>query len=247
MGLGAEGAFPRYPRGSKGQEAEAGAARDLGRMARRLRAESSVEEVLGRIVEAAVTEIEAAEYAGITEIGRRRRLRTRVASNDVIRRLEELQYRFGEGPCLTSAREEVTVRCDDLTAEPRWPRFAAAAVELGMRSMLSVQLFVEQDNLGALNLYSTAAASFTDADESFAMLLGTHAALAVQRAATEANLRIALESRDVIGQAKGILMERYKIDAVEAFDLLVMASHGMSRRLRDVADELVRTGDFGVD
>lgn len=206
-----------------------------------------MEDLLTRIVHAAVAEVGPAEHAGITEFGPRRRLLTRVASSEVIRRLEELQYAFGEGPCLTSAREEVTVRCDDLAEEPRWPRFAAAAVDVGVRSMLSVQLFVEEDCLGALNLYASSPGAFTDADESIAMLLATHAALAMQRSTKETNLVIALESRDLIGQAKGILMERYKIDAVEAFDLLVMASQGAGRKLRHIAEELATTGDFSFD
>lgn len=244
MSGGSGQALPRYPRGSRGQEADPGVARDLTRLARQLRVESSVEAVLERIVHAAVAEIGSAEYAGITEVDARRRLHTRVASNQVILQLEQLQYQLGEGPCLTSAREEVTVRCDELISETRWPRFAAAAVELGVQSMLSLQLYVDHDNLGALNLYARVPGAFTEADESTAMLLATHAALAMQRSTNEDNFRTALASRDVIGQAKGILMERYKIDAVEAFHLLVMASQGMHCKLRDLADELARTGQF---
>lgn len=110
--------------------------------------------------------------------------------------------------------------------------------------MLAVQLFVEDANLGALNIYATEPDAFTEHDESIAMLLAVHAAVAMTSHTTESNLRIALESRDTVGQAKGILMERYKISAVEAFHLLVVASQRTHRKLRDVADTLATTGDW---
>jgi GAF domain-containing protein len=110
--------------------------------------------------------------------------------------------------------------------------------------MLSVQLFVEDDNLGALNLYAESPGSFDESDENVAMLLAAHAAIAIKGGRVEGNLRSALDRRDVIGQAKGILMERYKIDDSQAFDLLVVASQQTHRKLRDIAEELARSGEL---
>jgi GAF domain-containing protein len=235
----------RQARGTYGQPPEAGLARDLSELARELQAEPSMESLLQRIVEAAIAEVEPAEHVGISEILRKEVL-TRAASSPLVHQLDELQYRLEDGPCLTALREQRTVRTDDLTAEERWPRFAPAAAERGMRSMLSVQLFVEGDNLGALNLYATTPGAFDDQDESTAMLLAAHAAVAMKDTKVESELRAALETRDLIGQAKGILMERFKIDKRRAFDLLVTASQHSHRKLYEVADELTRTGDLSI-
>lgn len=232
--------------GTSGQSPEAGLARDLSELARAMHTERSLESVLHRISAAAVLEIDGAQHAGISEITGKQ-VSTRAATSPVIELADEAQYRFGEGPCLDALRDEITVRSDDLLRESRWPQFAAAAVDAGVRSMLSVQLFTEGDNLGALNLYSAAPAGFGQADESTAMLLASHAAIAMAGTKVEANLRVALDSRDVIGQAKGIMMERYKVGAGEAFDLLVMASQRNHRKLRDVADELTATGELKID
>jgi hypothetical protein len=128
--------------------------------------------------------------------------------------------------------------------EPRWPRFARKAADLGILSMLSFQLFVQDDNFGALNLYSEDAGAFGPQSESDGILLASHAALAMTAARTHAGLLTALDNRDLVGQAKGILMERYKITGVEAFGLLVASSQAVNRKLRDVADHLVATGEL---
>ena len=151
-------------------------------------------------------------------------MRTQAATDELVKRIDARESELNEGPCITSLREEVTVRSDDFEKEERWPRFVAAAMEEGIRSMLAVQLFVGDDNLGALNIYATRSNAFTDHDESIAMLLAAHAAIAMRGRATETNLRIALGTRDLIGRATGILMERYKVTDIEAFHLLVVAS-----------------------
>lgn len=108
--------------------------------------------------------------------------------------------------------------------------------------MLSLQLFVEGDNLGALNLYARSVGAFTDESEKVGLLFAAHAAIAYAGVRKEAQLAAALASRDVIGQAKGILMERYKITGERAFLVLAHASQHANRKLADIADELVRTG-----
>lgn len=235
----------RQARGTRGQDPEAGLARDLSELARRMQADPSLEVLLQRIVEAAVAEIDPAEYAGISEITGKR-VQTRAGTGPLVRAIDELQYRLEEGPCLTSLREQATVRVDDPRHETRWPRFVIAAADAGMLSMLSVQLFVEGDNLGALNLYATRPRAFEDEHESTAMLLAAHAAVAMKGSQVETGLRTALATRDVIGQAKGILMERYKINQTVAFDLLVAASQHAHRKLHEVAEELATTGELAT-
>ena len=228
---------------STGQSAEAGVARQLSELARELQADDSQEALLAHIVKAAVTDVPGAEYAGITLLTGKH-YATAVASDELVNTLDRVQYQTGEGPCLDSARHQETVRCDDLRAEYRWRRFAGQAVGLGVLSILSLQLFVEAESFGALNIYSGKAGAFTQESESTGMLLASHAALAMTSARREARLLSAIDTRDLIGQAKGILIERYKITGVEAFGLLVASSQAMNRKLRDIAEHLVDTGEL---
>lgn len=234
----------RQAHGSTGEPIEVGLARALSELAREMQAEPDTAGLLQRIAEAAITEIEGTEYAGISLIAGNR-VRTEAATDELVRQIDKQQYQLGEGPCLNSLREEVTVRSDDLDHEDRWPRFVAAAKKHGVQSVLCVQLFVDGDNLGALNMFATRAHAFDHHDETVAMLLASHAAIAMKGSAVEHNLRVALESRDTIGQAKGILMERFKISPGAAFDLLVAASQRTHHKLRDVAETLTATGEWG--
>ncbi|WP_375498462.1 GAF domain-containing protein [uncultured Jatrophihabitans sp.] len=228
---------------SSGDAIEVGLARQLGELARQMQAEPDMDHLLQRITAAVVTNIEGADHACIS-LFQKGTVHTRAATDDLVRRIDARESELNEGPCITSLREEVTVRSDDFEKDGRWPRFVAAAMDEGIHSMLAVQLFVREDNLGALNIYANKPNAFTEHDESAAMLLAVHAAVAVTASMTESNLRIAIESRDVIGQAKGILMERYKLSALAAFELLVVASQQTHRKLREVAEALASTGDW---
>jgi len=227
--------------GSTGQSAEDGIARQLSELAREMQADLTTEALLQHIVQAAVVEVPGAEHAGITLVTGRK-LSSPTVTSELVRRVDQVQYETGEGPCVDSARHHETVRSDDLRAEQRWPRFARQATDLGVLSMLSFQLFVQDDSFGALNLYSGRARVFGPGSESDGMLLASHAALAMAAARTHTGLLVAMDSREMIGQAKGILMERYKITGIEAFGLLVASSQAVNRKLRDVAEHLVTTG-----
>jgi GAF domain-containing protein len=168
------------------------------------------------------------------------------ASEPVARELDEVQYVTTIGPCLEalSVRRNVNAVLDESGA--RWPAFVAAAIDKGIAGILSVPLIVEEQSLGALNIYSRDPEPFDATEEATASLLARQAATLVAnaiafRAATALNaqLREALESRDVIGQAKGILMERESYTADAAFDVLRRASQRTNRKLRDVANDLV--------
>lgn len=217
-------------------------ARQLSDMARSLQEAPDLDRTLDAIVRAAVVNIPGAIYAGISRVDRRRRISTPAATDPIVRRIDEVQYRTGEGPCLDAIREQATVRVDDLRADTRWPAFAGAAAELGILSMLAVQLYVHADDLGALNLYSAAPAAFDDRDEQIGLLLASHASIAMSGAEENQQLRAAMTHRDLIGRAEGILMERHGITAQQAFGLLVHASQDRNRKLHDIAEEFVATG-----
>jgi transcriptional regulator with GAF, ATPase, and Fis domain len=229
--------------GSTGRSADPGIARQLSELARELQADLTAEALLRHIVMAALTEVPGTQHAGITLVVGKE-FATPAASGELAERIDRVQYETGEGPCLDAARQHETVRCDDLRAEARWPRFARQAADLGVLSMLSFQLFAGDDSYGALNLYAETPAAFGPDSESAGILLACHAALAMAAARTQAGLLTAMDSREMIGQAKGILMERYKISGVEAFGLLVASSQAVNRKLRDIADHLVATGEL---
>jgi GAF domain-containing protein len=163
-------------------------------------------------------------------------------------RFANLQYSTGEGPCLRAAADhEAVVIVDDLTTDTRWPVFSPSAISHGIRSMLSLHLYTDRDSIGALNIYARQPHAFTPHSVRTGVLLAAHSAAAIAAATLSADLRIALESRDVIGQAKGMLMERNKITSTEAFDLLITASQHSNRKLRDVAAELTDAGALVSD
>ncbi|MFC8190990.1 GAF and ANTAR domain-containing protein [Cellulomonas sp. NPDC057328] len=188
--------------------------------------------------------VSSAEVATITRVRGRRKVTTQATTGEQGRRLDELQERTGEGPCLDSLYEQQTVRVADLATETRWPHLAEHAERAGLRSVLCLQLFVEGDNLGALNLISGTPDAFDDDDEDVGLLFASHAAIAIADTEELAHVRTALASRDVIGQAMGILMERHKLTGDRAFAVLTRVSQDTNRRLRDVADELVATGQL---
>ncbi len=228
-------------------EGGSGAAHDLGevmgQVARSLQEEhGDVESTLQTLTATAVGIVPGAEECTVTYVTGRRRVEPRAATSDLPREVDEMQDRIQEGPCLHAVWDEQTVRVEDMRTETRWPRFAAEAVELGVLSSLSVQLFVEGDNLGALNLYARRPHAFSEESEDVGLVLAAHAAVAVAAAQNEEHLRRAVSSRDLIGQAKGILMERYKLTGDQAFQVLARASQQTNRRLVDVADELTQTG-----
>ena len=219
----------------------------LAQLARQFAAEADVTAVWRRVVDASVREIDGADHAGIT-ITDRKSVSTPVASDDLVHEIDKHQYATDEAPCLHAALDhEPVVRVDDLRSDTRWPEFSSKVTELGVLSMLSFQLYTDRETIGALNLYAEKAGAFTDESVRTGMLLATHAALAAAAKATAGNLRVALASRDVIGQAKGILMERYKISADQAFDLLIAASQRTQRKLHEVAADLASTGELRVN
>jgi GAF domain-containing protein len=214
-------------------------AHDLADLARSLEAEREPGRVLQQIVEAALREVPGTGFAGLT-ILTRSGATTPAATDDLVAKVDAVQYAEQQGPCLDAAAEG-TVSVPDLLVDERWPRFATGAVALGVRSMLAFSLFTEGGVVGALNLYAAEPNAFPADAAEIGQPLAAHAAVALVSSRERANLRIALDTRDLIGQAKGILMERHGIDAEQAFVVLIAASQRVNRKLRDVAEELVTT------
>jgi GAF domain-containing protein len=160
---------------------------------------------------------------------------------------DELQYEEGSGPCLDAGRGGVVLRIDDMSTEERWPGYVARARTTAVRSSLSVPLPYQGSSIGALNVYSTRPAAFATPDslaagldiaESIAVAIANadaHAQLADQAA----NMRIAMESRAVIEQAKGVLMAQRHVTPEQAFEMLREASQRSNRKLRDIAVGIV--------
>ncbi|MGH9230978.1 MAG: GAF and ANTAR domain-containing protein [Acidimicrobiales bacterium] len=207
-------------------------------VARALLAEDDLEATLERITQLAVETVKGCEHAGVSLI-EGRRIRTPAASDEVARQVDAIQYEVDEGPCLDAMREHESFKIDDLPAQKRWPTFCRRATdEAGVAAMMSYRLFDDEDTMGALNLYSRQAGAFDD--EAFAMgsVFATHAAVALAGAQNEEEMRRALETRDVIGQAKGILMAQQGVSADQAFHILRRASQRMNVKLREVAERL---------
>lgn len=210
----------------------------LSAVARTMQAEPGVEATIGAIVRAAMRYIPGTEDAGVSLLTKRK-LRTVAPTSDRVVQIDQLQYRTGEGPCVGAVREHHTYRTGDLRGEKRWPAFGPAAADTGIFSMLSFRLFVTETTLGALNLYSSKKDAFSEQAEDDGRLFASHAAVALVGAQTEAQLQQAIETRDTIGMAKGILMERHDVDQTKAFAMLVEASQTSNLKLHAVAGWLV--------
>lgn len=214
-------------------------AQTLGAVARELEAQSSVSETLSSMTTAAVQTIVGADFAGITMVKANRAVSGQAHTHETARKCDELQDQLKEGPCLDAIAEQHTVLVPDMAVESRWPRFAAEALPLGVNSMMSFQLFAERGSLGALNLYGSAPYSFASDAQLVGELFATHAAMALAGASESRQLNTALATRDIIGQAKGILMHREDVDGTTAFNMLVRASQQANIKLSEVATWLV--------
>ncbi|HEX8080438.1 MAG TPA: GAF and ANTAR domain-containing protein [Jatrophihabitans sp.] len=216
---------------------------DLGR---ELLSERGLDGTLGLITARSVKLLPAAQHAAVSR-GRRGRFETVASTSELPPRVDQIQYDLGSGPCVDAALQKCVYRTGELAGDQRWPEFGRrAAAEHGIHSMLSVRLFLEDDDLvAALNLYSALPDAFDPSDESVAVLLATHASSATASARLHEqvfHLERALQSNRGIGVAMGVLMNQYKVTQSQAFDLLRMASQHGHRKLADVALDVTETG-----
>jgi hypothetical protein len=225
-------------------------ASDFAAMASVLAQGHDVDDTLDRIVQAALATVEVCQCAGIFLVDDGD-VRTVAASDPQARRIDALQREAGEGPCLDSVRGgDACAMVGDLLDDERYPDFGPRAAAAGIRSALAVRIVTDRPR-GALNLYAAIPHAFGAFDRAKGVILASYASAALGAAearATDATrrdeqLREALASRGTIGQAQGILMERERITAQQAFDVLRRASQQLNVKLRDVAQRLVDTGE----
>ncbi|OBI79383.1 GAF and ANTAR domain-containing protein [Mycobacterium sp. E740] len=195
---------------------------------------------MSEIVDSAARHVPGAQYAAITEVRENSKIATIAPTGREPVLLDEIQQRHWEGPCVSAAWEHHTVRVDDLDADTRWPNFRRDALaETSVRSIMAFELFVGKVVTGALNFYADSPRAFDEDSLELGMIFATHTALAWSVLRRDEEFRSALASRDLIGQAKGMIMERYRIDAVGAFELLKRLSQESNTKLVEVAQRVV--------
>jgi GAF domain-containing protein len=217
--------------------------RDLSRV---VLAHRTLHDVLTELTSIAVRGIPGSEATSITLI-RDEKGYTAAYSGEMALVADELQYEEGSGPCLDAGRGGVVLRIDDMRTEQRWPHYVPRVAEKGVRSSLSVPLPYQGISIGALNNYSTVPHAFASPESLQAGLdVAEMVAVAVANATAHAELgeqahhmRMAMESRAVIEQAKGVLMAQRHVDADQAFEILREASQRYNRKLRDIAAGIV--------
>jgi GAF domain-containing protein len=217
-------------------------ARRLAEMARTLLGRRSVQETLASVVRFAVEIVEGCDHAGIVTARRGAGLITAAATDDVVRQSDALQERFREGPCYDVLWRQSTILVPDLAAENLWPRYRLEAMKLGVCGFLGFQLSVDEDHLGALNLFSSQPHVLGKRSQQVGAVFASQAAVAMARARTEAQLHEAIETREVVAEACGILRERYGLSAAEALDQLSRTSQNLNVKMYKLAEQITRTG-----
>jgi GAF domain-containing protein len=213
----------------------------MAELARTFAPPPGVEEVLEGVTSAAVELIPGADMAGVLLAVKNGKFESLVHTNDLVRRLDEVQARQKEGPCLDAATDELVIRADDFAHETRWPKFARAAITAGVHSSLSFRLYGSTQTAGALNVFGSKPNVFTSESEAIGLVLASHAAAAILASRQGEQLQSAVASRDTIGQAKGIIMERFNVDAVRAFELLRQLSQTDNVPLDIIAQRVIDT------
>jgi GAF domain-containing protein len=200
-----------------------------------------VDDVLADVTAAAKQLIDGVDLAGVLLVGTGGNFETRAPTSDLMFKIDELQMRYLEGPCVQAALAEIVVRTDDFRNEPKWPNYSPAMVEMGVRSGLSFKLYTADRTAGALNLFAFEPRLWDTEAETIGMVLAAHAAAAILASRQGDQLQSALSTRDRIGQAKGIIMERFGIDDVAAFAMLRQLSQDGNTKLADVAQRVIDT------
>lgn len=232
--------------GSSTEEVE----RNLAEVARALFATGTVEGSLELTVELAVATVDGCDAAGIFLL-RGGQVVTAAASLPIVVELDQQQFANDEGPCLDAVAGRGMTYATDLDDDDRWPSFGPAAARAGIRSALAVRL--SDQPVSALNLYAHMPDAFGATDRAKAILFATLAGAALDAAEVRAgdesrlsNLHEALLTRELIGQAQGILIEREHITGDKAFDVLRRASQHLNVKVREIARTLVETGEAPV-
>jgi hypothetical protein len=214
-------------------------------LGRRIDALSSADNALAAITAVSVEAVPGADHASITR-SRGDRFQTLAPTSAIASGADRLQYELNSGPCVDSVRAPQPMLAPDVAHDPRWPQFGPLVAErFGIASMLSLQMVFDEEITAGLNLYSGTIGGFTARSETMAMLLTTHATVAVSHVVARErafNLETALTNSRRIGIAIGVLMSARKLTNDQAFDLMRIVSQNTNRRMALVADEVIETG-----
>ncbi|HEY0473619.1 MAG TPA: GAF and ANTAR domain-containing protein [Kribbella sp.] len=223
--------------------AAAEAAKTFARLAIELHDASGVGETVDAVVAFALQALNCS-YAGVALAARGAQPQIAAVTDPVVAEVYGLQLSSDKGPLVVAMRKRTTVLIRDTTTDDRWPEWAAKVAALGVRSVLDVPLATGRDtkrSVGVLGLYSPAPDAFDEDDEAIAHILARHASVALASARHEETMALAVDARKLVGQAMGILMERFDVDGDRAFAILKRYSQDTNTKLRDVAQQLVDT------
>jgi transcriptional regulator with GAF, ATPase, and Fis domain len=223
---------------------DAGLSDRMAAAARELQDQLDPEETYHAAAQLAVDNVAGCDVAALSLVRRRPhpRIETRGSTDDVVVSVDELQHDLDEGPCVDAIWKHTTVHSPSLSHDQRWPRWGPEVVrQTGLHSVLAFQLFTHQDTVGALNLFSRRKDAFGDTDRVDGLAIAAHISVAIVAAEKIENLEQALATRTVIGQATGMLMERFDLSADRAFAVLTRVSSQTETKLRVIAEELVRS------
>lgn len=201
---------------------------------------STLDETVERILEFATKSFNCA-YAGVILVHEGARVETVASNHEVVAHLDKIQLEAGEGPDIEIIADRPGVLIPDVRTESRWPTWCAAVDAAGIRSMLGSRLYTTRQVLGSLNLYAYEVDAFDSFDVDVAHMLARHAAVALESARGLQHMLKAVDARNLIGQAQGILMERHDLDATQAFAVLKRYSQDNNVKLHVVAQQLIET------
>ncbi|MDF2829753.1 MAG: response regulator with putative antiterminator output domain [Mycobacterium sp.] len=209
-------------------------------LARAVAAPRSGEEIFEEVTKAAVELIPGVDTAGILLITKGGKYESHAGTTELPHELDELQHLLQEGPCLDAAFDDI-LAVEDFREETRWPAYSAAVAKLGVFSSLSMRLYTNERTAGALNLFGFEPTQWDSEKRTTGIVLAAHAASAIMSNRQGEQLQSALSTRDRIGQAKGIIMERYGVDDMRAFDMLRRLSQEGNTPLVDIAARVIET------
>jgi len=222
------------------QFAAGAAAERFAQLAVELHSTGGVDETVQAVVDFALQALDCS-HAGVALSVSGRKLEIPAVTDPVVAEIYELQMHGGKGPLADSMRDRSTIVVSDVATDGRWPEWAEKVLGLGVRSVVDVPLATATGTVGVLGLYSVRPDAFGPDDVAIAHILARHASVAVATARSEQTLAQAVDARKLVGQAMGILMERYDLDGDRAFEVLRRYSQDTNRKLRDVAQDLIDT------
>lgn len=223
--------------------ADAPTALEFAEAARKLASEKDLETALSSVVKLAV-DLGACEFACVTLRRGKDRFETAAPTDERVIQADLLQYEYNQGPCIDALWTNGVYAANDLAHDDRWPQWGPEVAKLGLNSILSVHLFTDRLALGAINMYSATPRTYAVEDLEVARIIAAHASVALARIRVETDLWGAIDSRHLVGQAQGMLIERFNLTSEQAFALLKRYSQQYNIKLNEVASHLVRTREL---